>query len=241
MYSDSGAANSKPCEKGKGGISVMKHLTLTDRKGHIVVEDPPLAQLLFSSTRMAWVWLVIRVWVGFQWLNSSLGITYNLGFGGKQGKLFDPAWNASGEGIRAYWERAVVIPQQGSAPIAFDWYREFLSFLLANNADVWFSKVIMMGELLVGLGLVLGALTGIAAFGGGLMNWSFLMAGTVSTNPLLFALTGLLILAWKNAGYYGLDRYLLPMLGTPWKQSKTVQAPTERPPAARPRVAYKAG
>ena len=24
------------------------------------------------------------------------------------------------------------------------------------------------------------------------------------------------MLAWKVAGYYGLDRYLLPMLGTPW-------------------------
>jgi thiosulfate dehydrogenase [quinone] large subunit len=24
------------------------------------------------------------------------------------------------------------------------------------------------------------------------------------------------MLAWKVAGYYGVDRYLLPMLGTPW-------------------------
>ncbi len=26
----------------------------------------------------------------------------------------------------------------------------------------------------------------------------------------------LLILAWKNAGYIGLDRFFLPALGTPW-------------------------
>ena len=25
------------------------------------------------------------------------------------------------------------------------------------------------------------------------------------------------MLAWKVAGYYGVDRYLLPMLGTPWR------------------------
>jgi thiosulfate dehydrogenase [quinone] large subunit len=25
------------------------------------------------------------------------------------------------------------------------------------------------------------------------------------------------MLAWRVAGYYGLDRYLLPMLGTPWR------------------------
>jgi thiosulfate dehydrogenase [quinone] large subunit len=37
-------------------------------------------------------------------------------------------------------------------------------------------------------------------------------------------------LAWKNAGYLGFDRLLLPLLGTPWKQ----QAP--RHVAARPVV-----
>ena len=48
------------------------------------------------------------------------------------------------------------------------------------------------------------------------MNMSFLLAGSASTNPILFTLAIGLILGWKVAGYYGLDRYLLPMLGTPW-------------------------
>jgi thiosulfate dehydrogenase [quinone] large subunit len=25
------------------------------------------------------------------------------------------------------------------------------------------------------------------------------------------------MLAWRVAGYYGIDRYLLPKLGTPWR------------------------
>ena len=219
---------------------MVKRLKLTDTRGHVLVEDPPIARALFSSTKFAWLWTIVRLWVGFQWLNSALGITYSLGLGGKQGKVFDPAWMAGSSAIRGYWERAVAIPQQGSPPITFDWYREFLQFLLATNSDVWFSKVIVAGEVLVGLGLVFGALTGIAAVGGGLMNWSFLMAGTVSTNPLLFALTGLLILAWKNAGYYGLDRYLLPLLGTPWTRHA---APITPPPPSvnspeGPKMAY---
>ena len=191
-------------------------IELSDPQGQILIEDPPIARLLFGSTRTAGLWLLVRVWVGFQWLNSSLGLTYHLGLGGKEGKLFDPAWNASGEAIRAYWERAVTPAAGGATPVVFGWYGEFLKLLLATNSDVWFSKIIIMGELLVGLGLLFGALTGIAAFGGSLMNWSFLMAGTVSTNPLMFGLLVLLVLAWKNAGYYGLDRYLLPLLGTPW-------------------------
>ena len=63
----------------------------------------------------------------------------------------------------------------------------------------------------------LGLFTGIAAFFGGFLNWNFMMAGAASTNPLLFAVAVALILAWKVAGYYGLDRYVLPALGTPWQ------------------------
>ena len=48
------------------------------------------------------------------------------------------------------------------------------------------------------------------------MNMSFLLAGSTSVNPIMFAFTIGLILAWKVAGYYGLDRYLLPRLGVPW-------------------------
>src|SRR5438874_13832527 len=63
-----------------------------------------------------------------------------------------------------------------------------------------------------------------AATGGLLMNMAFLLTGTTSTNPVLAILGVLLILAWKNADYIGLDRYLLPLLGTPWKQAAPVTA-----------------
>ncbi len=32
----------------------------------VIIEDPPLARLLFSSTRMAWIWLLVRLYVGYQ-------------------------------------------------------------------------------------------------------------------------------------------------------------------------------
>ena len=33
----------------------------------------------------------------------------------------------------------------------------------------------------------------------------------------ILAILGLFILlAWRIAGYYGFDRYILPLLGTPW-------------------------
>jgi thiosulfate dehydrogenase [quinone] large subunit len=90
--------------------------------------------------------------------------------------------------------------------------------------------LITFGELAVGVGLVLGALTGIAAFFGALMNMSFLLAGSASTNPVLFTMAIGLILAWRVAGYYGLDRYLLPALGAPWRPGSVFH----RQPASSP-------
>ena len=101
-----------------------------------------------------------------------------------------------------------------------DRYRDFLQLLLNANAETWFSWVIILGEIAVGLGLIVGALTGIAAFFGALMNVSFLLAGSASTNPVLFTMAIGLMLAWKVAGYYGLDRWLLPRLGTPWRPGR---------------------
>jgi hypothetical protein len=42
-------------------------------------------------------------------------------------------------------------------------------------------------------------------------------AGSASTNGMLFAIATWLVLAWRNAGWIGLDRWLLPTVGTPWK------------------------
>lgn len=60
------------------------------------------------------------------------------------------------------------------------------------------------------------------------MNFNFIMAGAASTNGLLFALAILLMLAWKVADWYGLDRRLLPMIGTPWTWNQDRALPPHR-------------
>jgi thiosulfate dehydrogenase [quinone] large subunit len=125
---------------------------------------------------------------------------------------------STGEALKGFWVRAAALPVAPAKPaITFDWYRSFLQTLIDAQAYTWFGKVVAVGEVVIGVALILGLFTGLAAFAGGFMNWNFMMAGTASTNPLLFALAVLLILAWKVAGHYGLDRFLLPALGTPWQ------------------------
>ena len=89
--------------------------------------------------------------------------------------------------------------------------------MLDSGAYTWFAKLVVFGELAIGIALVLGLFTGVAGFFGGFMNWNFMMAGSASTNPVLFVLSVLLVLAWKSAGWLGLDRWVLPLVGTPWQ------------------------
>ena len=170
--------------------------------GHI--HDPVGWQLLLGNVFVAVVWLPVRFFVGRQWLASG------------EGKLRESAWMDGGAALRGYWERAVAIPEEGRPPITYGWFRDFLQYMLDNEWYTWFAKLVAIGEVLIGLGLIAGALVGIAAFFGTFLNFNFQLAGTASTNPVLFGLGVFLVLAWKTAGWWGLDRWLLPLLGTPW-------------------------
>lgn len=189
------------------------------RKG-TAVQDPPFATTLFTDTRLAWFWLILRVWLGYKWVDAALH------------KIDNPAWVQTGEALKGFWTGAVAIPEGGRPAIAFDWYRGFIQFLLDTESYTWFAKLVAYGELIVGIALIIGVFTGFAAFFGALMNWNFMMAGSASTNPLLLITAIGLILAWKIAGHYGVDRFLLPYLGTPWQGKKQEEYQEVQPTAA---------
>ena len=193
----------------------------------MIIPDPPFAHALFSSTRFAWLWLIVRVYVGYTWLAAGWE------------KLSGGKW-AGGEPLKGFWTKALA-PDE--SPIAVGWYHNFIQYMLDNQWYTFFAQLVMWGELLVGVGLILGALTGIAAFFGAFMNWNYIMAGSASTNGWLGVLAIFLILAWKVAGWYGLDRWLLPLLGTPWRPGELTGAlsshsdpPQEQPVRGRERT-----
>ena len=192
--------------------------------GRTAIEDLPRARFLFRNPVTAPRWLVLRGFLGSPWLTAG-GHTVQ-----------DPAWMATGDGLKGFLTRAAALPAAPKqAPIAFDWYRSFLPSLLDVQASTWFAKVVACGEVLLGVALLLGRFTGVAAFFGGFLNWNVMLAGTASTTPLLFAVAVALLLAWQVAGASGLDRYLLPALGPPWQAGRLLGgAPAAGPSAPVP-------
>ena len=193
---------------------------LANAGGEITIPEPPFAHKLFSTTAFAWLWLVVRLYVGYQWIEAGWH------------KITGGGWIDGGAALQGFWAKAAAIPAAPAKPaITYDWYRAFIQFMLDNGWYSWFASLVAFGELFVGVALIVGAFVGIAAFFGALMNWNFIMAGSASTNPVLLMLGIFLILAWKVAGWYGLDRYLLPLVGTPWtwKKQETPGMPQSRP------------
>jgi uncharacterized membrane protein YphA (DoxX/SURF4 family) len=139
-----------------------------------VLQDPPLARLLFQSSApmVVCIWLVVRLWLGIRWI--VLG------------------WTTFAD------------PTQPD--------------LLAAAAAV--------AHIAFGIALVIGAFVGIAATAGVIENVvAFAVPGGADGDPLEMIAAALLILAWKNAGYLGADRYLLRFFGAPWWDTQVPHVP----------------
>jgi thiosulfate dehydrogenase [quinone] large subunit len=154
--------------------------------------EPRWARFLFASTAAAWIWLVVRLYVA---------------------SIFLPAgWEKITSGEWLFGDGAPIQGLVGNA-VAADgtpgWYVWFLQNVVQPNASL-FATLVALGETAVGLGLLVGLLTGIAAFGGVFLNSNFVLAGVLGQNPALIVLGTLLALAWRNAGWIGLDRWFIP-------------------------------
>lgn len=151
--------------------------------------------------------LLLRLYVGWKWLDS--------GWGKLTG---DKAFDAGG-----FLNNAISKPvvDKATNEVLYPNYTKFIENFALPNVKL-FNTLIPLGEFLVGLGLILGVLTTAAAFFGLLMNFMFMFAGTVSSNPWLILLGVIVLTAGANAGKFGGDYYVLPYLRKwfKWSSSK---------------------
>ncbi len=186
-------------------------------------EEPKPAKWLFASPNAGLIWLVVRVWLGYQWLHAGFekitgtsGGTFTWKFA-----YTDQSWLRSSAGLKGFAGFALQGAGGERAAVNYGWYASFLHWL--SHGGAWLAPVIALGEVAIGIGLIFGILTGIAAFSAAILTTTFGLAGVAGVNPLFMVFEMLLVLAWRNAGYYGVDRWLLPALGTPWEPGKVFQ------------------
>jgi thiosulfate dehydrogenase [quinone] large subunit len=165
--------------------------------------EPAISKYFFATTGAAGMWFIVRMDVGAEWFLAGWA------------KIASPLWQAKGTALQGFVAGALA-HSKGTNPAVQGWYAWFLQHIVLPHVGL-FSILVSWGELLVGLGILLGGLTGIAAGFGVLMNLNYLLAGTVSVNPILGMLGLFLCFAWRVCGWFGLDRVLLPMIGLPWK------------------------
>ena len=132
--------------------------------GRNKIENPILIQKLFTNTRLAWVWVPLRLYLGWVWLSAGWE------------RLSDAAWLTNGEAVRRYWSDAIAASADGAAhtnPVS--WYRALLQLLLDGGHYTWIARLVVFAEVVVGALLILGAFTGIAAALAAFMNWNFII------------------------------------------------------------------
>ena len=167
-----------------------------------------IANFLFSDTRMSWLWLFVRLYLSYEWFLAGWH------------KATDPMWVGTDAGVAVTgFLNGALAKTTGAHPAVQSWYAWIIENVALPNATV-FSYLIAYGEVFVAIGLLLGAFTGLAAFFGATMNFSFLLAGTTSVNPQFLLLQIPLILAWRTAGWIGADRYILPWVKNKCKKRK---------------------
>lgn len=148
---------------------------------------------LLQEKKISFIWLIIRGYLAYEWILAG----YH--------KIINPAWvgDKAGTAITGFLQGALT-KTSGAHPDVQAWYAFLIQHIALPQAQI-LSYVIAFGELFVGILLVLGLFTSVAAALGLAMNVSYLLAGTVSINPQMAVLQAVLLVACKTSGWLGLD------------------------------------
>ena len=173
--------------------------------------EPRWARFLFASQAAAWLWVVVRLYMASVFLPAGWH------------KITEGGW-MGGDGTPIMGMVSGAIANEGTP----GWYVWFLENVVQPNASL-FATLVALGEFAVGLGLLVGLLTGIAAFFAVFLSGNFVLAGSLGSNPALIILGLFLVVAWRNAGWIGLDRWFIPLTHrTFWAGSESAP-PAETP------------
>ena len=140
-----------------------------------------------QSKIMAIVWTAMRVWLGIMWIQAGVA------------KL----WGAESAGFM-HNNGAAVAGFAGHGAPAYTWWGSFLHGFVVPNAG-WIGVLVAVGEFAIGIALVAGLFTRLAALGSLALLFTYVMSGTASVCAF-YALIAIVILTmWRTSSWIGVD------------------------------------
>ena len=155
--------------------------------------------MMLHLRKSAWapVWAVVRILVGFAWLSAAI----------EKLQAADVYIGAhAGVAVSGYLHGALAQTTGAHAQVTAEWAWLIRSLFLPT-AGFW-SWVVTFGELVVGIGLILGALTGTALIAAMVMNMAYMLSGSATINPVLFAIEGIMLAVGPAVALWGVDHWV---------------------------------
>ncbi|MDM5190059.1 DoxX family protein [Bacillus sp. DX4.1] len=162
-------------------------------------------QFLRENKAVSVVLAVLRIYLGYTWLMAGIG------------KLKGTGFDATG------YLQGAIEKSKGAQPAVQSWWASFLQDFAIPNVDL-FNTLVTWGEILVGIGLIVGCLTKTAVFFGLVMNFSYMFSGSLGVNPQMVILSMFILVAGMNAGKLGIDGWIVPKLLGSKSQKRQKQA-----------------
>jgi thiosulfate dehydrogenase [quinone] large subunit len=146
---------------------------------------PRVLQWLARSKVMAVAWTAMRIWLGIMWIQAGTSKLWG---------AENPAFlHHGGAGVAGF-------ATHGTA--AYTWWHSFLTGFVVPNAG-WIAVLVAVAEFAIGVALVLGLFTRLAALGSLVLLFTYVMSGTASVCGF-YALFALVLLAtWRTSSWIG--------------------------------------
>jgi thiosulfate dehydrogenase [quinone] large subunit len=141
---------------------------------------------LKGSKLAAVAWTAMRVWLGAMWIQAGAA------------KL----WGAEAAGFLHGGGGVAGFAAHGTP--AYSWWGSFLHGFVVPNAG-WIGVLVAVSEFAIGVALVAGLFTRLAALGSLALLFTYVMSGTASVCAFYAAIAIVILVMWRTSSWIGAD------------------------------------
>jgi thiosulfate dehydrogenase [quinone] large subunit len=149
--------------------------------------NPQVWESIKQSKVLAVGWTAMRVWLGVMWIEA--------------GK--DKLWGSENASFLHHGGAGVKGFALHGTP-AYSWWGSFLHSFVAPNSG-WIGVLVAVAEFVLGIALVAGVFTRIAALGSLALLFTYVMSGTASVCAFYALFAIVLLTMWRTASWIGVD------------------------------------